>query len=102
MATLRYLTSGADFQLIGEVPRISPSTLCRIVPETCSAIYKIIGPQVIHLPTTCEEWKEVANSFEEMWQYPHCLGSLDGKHLRIKAPARSGTIYSQADEKSIS
>lgn len=40
MTTLRYLTSGADFQLIAEVPRIAPSTLCRIVPEVCSAIYK--------------------------------------------------------------
>ena len=92
MATLRYLTSGADFQLIGEVPRISPSTLCRIIPEVCSAIYKIVGPQVIHLPTTSEEWREVAKDYEEMWNYPQCLGSLDGKHVRIKAPARSGTV----------
>ena len=42
-------------------------------------------------PSTLEEWKAVAKGFLEKWQSPHTLGSLDGKHIRIKAPPKSGS-----------
>ena len=33
MATLRFLAAGSDFQIISEVMRIAPNTLCVIIPE---------------------------------------------------------------------
>ena len=39
-----------------------------------------------------EKWKEVANQFE--WQFPHCCGAMDGKHIRIKKPEKSGSMFS--------
>lgn len=44
-------------------------------------------------PKTEEEWLEVAAEFERMWQFPHCLGSIDGKHIRIVPPKGSGSYY---------
>ena len=44
-------------------------------------------------PRTADEWRQVALGFETRWNYPHCLGGLDGKHVRIVPPARSGSTF---------
>ena len=35
----------------------------------------------------------VAQQFERRWQMVHCLGAVDGKHIRIIQPPRSGSLY---------
>ena len=39
------------------------------------------------------EWDKVAEGFWRDWQYPACVGALDGKHVRIKCPKNSGTDH---------
>lgn len=45
------------------------------------------------MPQTSDEWKLVAANFEEKWNFPHCVGALDGKHVLMKAPRKSGSLY---------
>jgi len=45
------------------------------------------------MPDKKEEWMEVAEGFQEKWNYPFCLGALDGKHVKIKSPECSGSMY---------
>lgn len=50
------------------------------------------------VPSSIEEWNEVANSLKTKWNFPSCLGALDGKHIAIKAPEHSGsTFYNYKD-----
>ena len=40
-----------------------------------------------------EEWKEIASNFQDKWNFPNCLGALDGKHIQIRPPANTGSYY---------
>ena len=40
-----------------------------------------------------KEWKEIAQSFENKWNFPHVIGALDGKHIVIQAPHNAGSGY---------
>lgn len=59
------------------------TTVSNIIAETCSAIWNILSPLVLK-PCGKEDWKEIARTFEERWQFPHCIGALDGKHVIIQ------------------
>lgn len=48
---------------------------------------------LLQTPSTEKEWLQVAAGFENRLQYPACLGSIDGKHIRIKKPPNSGTMF---------
>lgn len=45
------------------------------------------------MPQTSKDWKDVANGFKDRWQMINCGGCIDGKHIRICQPARSGALY---------
>lgn len=38
-------------------------------------------------------WKCIAKEFYDKWNYPHCVGALDGKHVQIRCPYKAGSSY---------
>lgn len=36
---------------------------------------------------------EIAENFETMWNFPHCVGAVDGKHVVMQAPKKLGSLY---------
>ena len=48
---------------------------------------------VLNVPTTQQEWKEVAYLFEKEWEFPNCVRAIDGKHVLMQAPARAGSSF---------
>ncbi|GFU95898.1 DDE Tnp4 domain-containing protein [Trichonephila clavipes] len=47
----------------------------------------------IQVPESENEWKMVGEEFWAKWNFPLCLGAMDGKHIRIKSPSHSGATY---------
>jgi hypothetical protein len=39
------------------------------------------------------QWKEIARDFENTWNFPHCIGALDGKHIQIRCSFGAGFLY---------
>lgn len=50
--------------------------------------------QPLFMPVPDEEkWKEIAKGFESEWNFPNCVGALDGKHIRIQKPSNARSEY---------
>uniref|UniRef100_A0A182PWM2 DDE Tnp4 domain-containing protein n=1 Tax=Anopheles epiroticus TaxID=199890 RepID=A0A182PWM2_9DIPT len=45
------------------------------------------------LPKNPTEWKKIGNDFNNKWQFPNCLGAVDGKHVRISPPSGGGSQF---------
>ena len=91
--TLRFLALGDGFRSCAQQFRVGLSTSRNIVQETCQAIIRILGSKHLVTPSTAEEWLLIANHFEQRWNFPHCIGCVDGKHIRISQPKNSGSYY---------
>ncbi|CAK1597260.1 unnamed protein product [Parnassius mnemosyne] len=92
IATFRFLSSGCSYTDLMFNTAISPQLLSQIIPETCIAIYKCLK-DYIKMPSTTEEWIEVSSDFESKWNFNHCVGAIDGKHIAIKKPPDSGSLF---------
>ncbi|XP_063231370.1 uncharacterized protein LOC134535920 [Bacillus rossius redtenbacheri] len=91
--TLRYLATGCTYKDLQYSTRIAASTLGVIIPETLQAIYDTMRDECIKAPDTPAEWEVVSNGYHSMWQLPHCIGALDGKHINFRPPRNMGSFF---------
>ena len=40
-----------------------------------------------------EEQLNISAGFEDTRNFPHCIGAINGKHIRIECPKMTGTYY---------
>lgn len=44
-------------------------------------------------PCYAKDWLQIADDFETKWNYPCCIGAIDGKHISIQQPSSSGSEF---------
>ncbi|XP_029166221.1 uncharacterized protein LOC114937030 [Nylanderia fulva] len=89
---LRYLASGDSMASMSHQYSVSQTVVSQIIRETCEVIWDTLYPLVLPLHTH-KEWREIANEMNIKWQFPHCIGAMDGKHVIIQSPQHSGSAY---------
>nr|CAH7725002.1 unnamed protein product [Callosobruchus chinensis] len=90
--TLTFLASGMSFRNLSHFYRVSIPSISNLIPEVCWAIYESLKTQ-IKIPDGEDEWKIIENGFNTRWNFPSCYGAIDGKHVNIKAPPKSGSEF---------
>lgn len=86
------MATGDLYKTIGQSFRIGFSTVSAIIKEVSKAIWKRLQP--IYMPEpTVQTWEASIEGYNRLWDFPNCLGSIDGKHITIKCPANSGSDY---------
>ncbi|XP_052813932.1 uncharacterized protein LOC128240986 [Mya arenaria] len=91
--TLRFLATGSRYHDLAIAFRVPHNTIALFIPEVCQAIYDVYEDEMWATPQTEDEWRPVAEGFGDRWNFPHCCGAIDGKHVAIKKPPKSGSLY---------
>ncbi|XP_066952525.1 uncharacterized protein [Macrobrachium rosenbergii] len=91
--TLCFLAVGDSYKSLQYSFQVAHNTISCIVPETCRTIIAAYRDEELQMPQTPEAWQEVAQGFEEWWNFPHVTGGIDGKHISLRNPPRGGTHY---------
>ncbi len=69
------------------------NSICVLIAEVSSAIMDAYHEEVIITPTTPDDRMVISNTNSRRWQYHHCLGAIDGKHVAIRKPMNAGSYY---------
>ena len=70
-----------DMQYAWRVPQ---NTICFAVKEVCQAIVEEYKDELMTCPTSLDGWRKIAGDIYSKWNFPHCLGALNGKHVAMK------------------
>ena len=88
----RFLSTGMAFRTLAFSYRISHNTIAGIIYVTCDAIWDCLIEKNMPFPTA-ELLEKSAKDYEHLWNFPNCVASIDGMHVRIKCPKLSGSRY---------
>lgn len=86
------MATGASFQDLHFHFMRGATTIGAIVNDVCEQLWLILQP--LYMPILSKnDWIVKASEFLNMWNLPNCLGSIDGKHVRVKCPSNSGSAF---------
>lgn len=60
------------------------STIHDIIKETCTVIWQKLCPSVLPSEISEDQWLQISAEFEELWHFPHAIGAIDGKNIRLQ------------------
>jgi hypothetical protein len=73
--------------------RMGRATVHSILLETCSTIWSVLSKEYVKSLSSPEDWIQISRDFLLKWNFPNCIGAIDGKHIVIQAPKNSGSTH---------
>lgn len=65
---------------------VGQSTVSAVILDTCQVLWDVLSQEVFR-PLSEELWMDVARGFWEQWDFPNCIGALDGRHCVVQVRA---------------
>uniref|UniRef100_A0A3B3SD89 DDE Tnp4 domain-containing protein n=1 Tax=Paramormyrops kingsleyae TaxID=1676925 RepID=A0A3B3SD89_9TELE len=90
--TLRFLTTGMSYRALAASYKLGSATVGRVISEVSQVIWVSLKNEFVAYPDQTK-WQSIKGDFLSLWNYPNCLGSIDGKHIRVQAPRNSGSQF---------
>lgn len=88
----RYLATGTTMSDLQYQYRLAKSAISVIARQVCQAI--CVNIMNLCFPELTEKmWMEKAAEFYDRSNFPHCIGAIDDKHIRVIKPEHSGSLY---------
>ena len=91
-ASCRFLATGDSYTTTAHSYRLGTSTVAEIVHSTCCTSWDVLQPSLMPHPDE-SKWRQIALDFQSKWNFPFCCGAVDGKHVVLKAPPKSGSLF---------
>ena len=87
-----FLATGDSYTGLKARFRLGCSSVHKVIKDTCDALWIVLKDDV--LPKLTEDkWKEIEVGFRNKWQFPNCIGAMDGKHIWVRKPFNSGSLF---------
>ena len=93
MLTIRFLATGETFRSLSYQFRISERTISYIIEQVTKAIAHYVGKYYIKTPSSQQQWLEISEIFNSRWNFPNCIGAVEGKHELITPPPGTGSEF---------
>ena len=87
-----FLATGDSFWMLSTRFRRGESTVAQVVYDVSEAIWEVMSP-IYMAPPTEDDWWQIEHQFCTRWNFPNCIGALDGKHIMMRAPPNSSSMF---------
>ena len=87
---LQYLKTGKTYTLLQSHCR---TNISKFVHHVCQAICDEFQKEYLCSITDSKGWKKVEEKFRIKWNVRHAVATVDGNHITIKKPKKSGSDY---------
>ena len=93
MVTLRYLAGGESHSTLSLYFMIGRPTISKFIPKVLQAIIRRLGPIYGRVPDSERDWLDIERRFAHRWDYINTIGAIDGKHVIMIKPRKSGSTF---------
>lgn len=88
----RFLSEGTSLKTLATSFHMGHTTVRKIILEVCEVFWEVMTP--VYMPELSKsDWKKISQKYTDHYNLPHCVGSIDGKHIPIKRPTKGNEKY---------
>ena len=92
LSVFSFLATGDSYNTLATRFCVGISTIQKVVNQTCTAIWDEFQEEYMPGPDM-NHWHCNEQGFCTRGNFPNCIGAIDGKHVVMQAPNKSGSLY---------